>query len=127
MLSKQPTLIRPLVCINRKRVLSHPGEVAVSAGQAVNGSEVIAQANLHDHHVLVDVKEALQIKKVDDVVKILKCKLGEQLEEGDIIAETGGMFKRVVRAPMSGVVSVISGGKIILEVQGAQRAGKSRL
>jgi hypothetical protein len=128
MLSKQPTLIRPLVCINRKRVLSHPGEVAVSAGQAVNGSEVIAQANLHDHHVLVDVKEALQIKKVEDVVKILKCKLGEHLEEGDIIAETGGMFKRVVRAPMSGVVSVISGGKIILEVQGRReqvRAGYS--
>jgi hypothetical protein len=97
----------------------------VSAGQAVNGSEVIAQANLHDHHVLIDVKDALQIKKVDDVLKILNCKVGDRLEEGDIIAETGGMLKRVVRAPMNGVVAVISGGKIIMEVQGRREQLKA--
>jgi transcription antitermination factor NusG len=127
MLSKQPTLIRPLVGITRKRVLSHAGEVMVSAGQEVNGSEIIAQANLHDHHVLVDVKDALQIKKMEDVAKVLNCKLGERLEEGDIIAETG-RIKRIVRAPMSGVVTAISAGKVILEVQGRReqvRAGYS--
>ncbi|MBI9049448.1 MAG: hypothetical protein JEZ00_08510 [Anaerolineaceae bacterium] len=125
MLAKQPTLIRPLVRITRKRTLSHAGEVLVSAGQEVNGSEVIAQTNLHDHHLLVDVKQALQLKKVEEVTKILNCKLGERLEEGDIIAETGGIFNRVVRAPMNGVVAVISGGKVILEVQGRREQLKA--
>jgi hypothetical protein len=126
MLAKHPTLIRPLVNIERKRMLSGIGEVTVSTGQEVNANELVAQAELHDHHILVDVRQALQIKKVDQVAEILHCKPGERLEEGDIIAETGGLFKRVVRAPMNGVVAAISSGKVILEVQGRReqlRAG----
>ncbi len=128
MLAKQPTIIRPLVCINRKRVLSSAGEVLVATGQEVNGSEVVAHADLHDHHILVDVRQALQVKKIEAVMALLSCKVGERLEEGDIIAETGGFLKRVVRAPMNGVVTAISGGKVILEVQGRReqvRAGYS--
>ena len=128
MLAKQPTHIRPLVNIERKRLLSGIGEVTVSTGQEVNAGEMVAQAELHDHHILVDVRQALQLKRADDVLKVLNCKPGEKLEEGDIIAEAGGLFKRVVRAPMNGVVTAIAAGKVILEVQGRReqiRAGYS--
>jgi hypothetical protein len=118
MLAKQPTLIRSLIRIERKRTLSCPGDVFVATGQEVNGSEAIAQTILHNHHTVVDVRQALRIKKIRQVADILKCKVGEHLDEGDIIAETGGFIKRVVRAPMNGIVTTITAGKVILEVQG---------
>jgi hypothetical protein len=125
MIANQPTLIRPLVCITRKRVLSSTGEVLVSTGQEVNGSELVAQADLHDHHILVDVRQALQVKKLEAVAALLTCKVGERLEEGEIIAEKGGMIKRVVRAPMDGIITAISGGKVIMEVQGRREQIKA--
>ncbi len=59
-------------------------------------------------------------RKVDSVEadELIQRKKVERLAKGDILAETGGAFSRVVRAPVDCVVTEINAGVMIMETQG---------
>ena len=111
------THIVPLTKIRRARLLPAKGRVLVHVGQKVGASDVVAEARLQNQHTLVDVQRALNLASPAETRKLIDRKLGERLQTGDVIAETGKIFRRVVRAPANGVIVMISNGQVLLEVE----------
>jgi Uncharacterized protein conserved in archaea (DUF2118) len=109
------THIVPLTKVRRARLLPTNGRVLVKAGQSVTASDVVAETRLHNKHVLVDVQRDLNLTSAAETREVIDRKLGERVQEGDVIAETGKLFRRVVRAPVSGVIVMISNGQVLLE------------
>lgn len=108
----------PLTLIRRARMLSAPGRVVVRPGQQVNATDVIAEAVLSDSHLLLDVRRALNLPTAGKAESLIQRKAGEKVQKGDVLAETGGLFSRVIRAPANGTVVAISSGQVILETEG---------
>jgi hypothetical protein len=117
--------VLPLTSIVRERTLPVAGKVNVNLNQKVNPTDVIAEANFAREHVLLDVARRFGVSaKVAD--KLIKVKEGDRLQEGGLVAESGGMFSRVIKAPRAGRVMVAGGGQVLMEVGDARielRAG----
>lgn len=112
------THILPLAAIRWKRLLPLPGRVLVRAGQKVNPSDVIAQANLAPEHLILDVARALgSVREKAD--KYIQRKAGEEVSEGDVIAGPAGFPRRVLRAPASAKIILAGGGSVVLELNKA--------
>lgn len=108
----------PLTNIRRTRLLPFPGRVLVKTGQKVNAAEVIAETHLPNKHYLLDVRRAFGINAVMADSLITRQK-GEHLQKGDIVAETGKMFSRVLRSPVDGAIVAISNGQVLVEASDA--------
>jgi hypothetical protein len=65
--------------------------------------------------VLVDVRRALGISRIDEAEKLIQVSQGSRIGEGDIIAQIGGLFARTVRAPVAGMVVTVSAGRVMIE------------
>ena len=111
------TLIQPLVKIRRNRVLPVSGTVLVRVGQKVSPSEVLAESQIPTRHLMIDVNRSLGIKNIAESEKFIDRNIGDQLDKHDIIAETGGLFSKVIRAPMPGKIVSIKDGQVCLEVE----------
>ncbi|MDX9865706.1 MAG: hypothetical protein RBT34_12960 [Anaerolineaceae bacterium] len=109
------THIVPLTKVRRARLLPTNGRVLVKAGQSVTASDVVAETRLQNKHTLVDVQRDLNMTSAAETREVIDRKLGERVQEGDVIAETGRLFRRVVRAPVSGVIVMISSGQVLME------------
>jgi hypothetical protein len=104
--------------IRRTRLLPFPGRVLVKAGQKVNAAEVIAETHLPNKHHLLDVRRAFGVSGIIADSLITRQK-GEHLLKGDVVAETGKVFSRVIRAPVDGSIVAISNGQILIEASDA--------
>lgn len=113
----QPTHINPLVLINRNRLLPVPGVVNVREGQKVAPADVIAEASIPSRHYLVDVTRVLGTKNSVAAEKLITRKPGDTLQKNDIIAETGGLFSRVIRTPGEGKVVSVKKGRVLIEAK----------
>jgi hypothetical protein len=113
------THIVPLTKVRRARLLPTNGRVLVKAGQSVTASDVVAETRSHNKHILVDVQRDLNMTSAAETRDVIDRKLGERVQEGDVIAETGKLFRRVVRAPVSGLIVMISNGQVLLEADQA--------
>ncbi|HMN62220.1 MAG TPA: hypothetical protein PJ988_17765, partial [Anaerolinea sp.] len=111
------THISGLANVRRTRILPVNGRVLVSPGQRVHASDVLAETNNATRHVLLDVRRWLGYARVDEAQRTIIRQEGEKVQKGDIIAETGGLFSRIVRAPDDGQVVTISAGRVLLEVE----------
>jgi hypothetical protein len=111
------THILPLTFVRRARMLPVPGLVTVRTGQKVNASDVIAQASLPLKHQLLDIRRGLGIPQISAAERAIVRQQGDQLEKGDVIAESQGVFARLVRAPAAGEIVSISGGQVLLRLQ----------
>lgn len=116
----QMTQIHPLTLIRRNRLLPVPGEVSVRPGQKVNPTDVVAEASIPSRHYLVDVSRVLGARTTADAEKLIIRKSGDVLEKNDIIAETGGMFSRVIRTPGPGRIVSIHKGRVLIEAESEQ-------
>ena len=116
----QMTQIHPLTLIRRNRLLPVPGEINVRPGQKVNPTDVVAQASIPSRHYMVDVSRVLGARSTDAAENLITRKPGEMLEKNDIIAETGGMFSRVIRTPGPGRVVSIHKGRVLIEAESEQ-------
>ena len=110
------THILPLTKIRRARLLPAKGRVLVQVGQKVSAADIVAEARLQNQHTLVDVQRALNLATPAETRELIDRKLGERVQTGDVIAETGKLFRRVVRAPVNGVIVMISNGQVLIEV-----------
>jgi hypothetical protein len=90
------------------------GSVTVRAGQTVEATDVVAQANSQPEHVVLDVARGLGVSR-GKAGNYIKRKINEEVSKDSIIAERGG-FGRVVRSPVPGIVVAISGGQVLLQV-----------
>ncbi len=107
----------PLTKIRRERVLPVPGKVLVHTGQKVSATDVIAVAQLHQAHVLLDVAGMLGLA-AGPAEKALRVTPGQVVGEGDIIAGPVGIIPRMVRAPQAGRVIFINQGQVLFELEG---------
>jgi hypothetical protein len=114
------THILPLTNIRRARELPVPGRVLVHPGQKVSASDVIAQARMPAGHIVLDIRRGLGIHTISAAERCIVRQQDEKLEKGDVIAESGGMFSRIVRAPADGEIVLISGGQVVLRTRSAQ-------
>ena len=110
------THILALANVRRARVLSEKGRVLVRVGQNISANEVIAEAPSRRKHLLLDIRQALGLDHGKFSRKLIARNVGDKLQKGDLIAETGGLFKRVVRAPADSEVIAASGSKVLLEI-----------
>ena len=109
------TAINPLSSIYRKRVLPVPGVVRVHKGQKVSALDVVAEAQVPSRHFIVDVFSAFHCRTTVDAERMILRKPGETLESDDIIAETSGLFRRILRTPAPGRVVSIKAGRVLIE------------
>jgi len=113
------TQITPAIHLRRTRVLPVSGTVMVRQGQKVKSEDIIAEAVIPTHHELVDVVRILGLSNSKAADALIQRRVGETLGEGDILAETGGIFSRVIRTPGPGKVISIHDGQILIQT-GAQ-------
>lgn len=109
------THILPLTKIRRARLLPRPGKVLVRPGQKVAATDVIAQALVPSTHILLDIRRGLAIQKSSEVERHIVRQTGDLLEKGDVIAQTSGLFSRIIRAPQKGEIVNISNGQVLLQ------------
>ncbi len=110
--------VLPLTTIRRERALPVPGRVLVRQGQKVEPRDVIAEASLTPEHLLLDVARSLGVS-AKQAQSFIQREAGEEVAEGDLLAGPVGITRRVLRAPVSGKISIIHQGKILLEVETA--------
>lgn len=105
----------PLATIVRKRLLPVPGRVVARLNQKVVATEVVAEAQYAREHVLLDVARTFGISAVA-AERLIRCRVGDQLAEGTVVAEQKGLLSKSVRTPCDGRVVVIGDGQVLLEV-----------
>ncbi|HSV86650.1 MAG TPA: hypothetical protein VLH85_08740 [Levilinea sp.] len=110
------THILPLTRVRRARLLPENGRVLVRPGQKVNATDIVAESQQQSRHVLVDVRNGLRLNRKEPLDKYIDRRVGDRLQEGDVIGEAGGFFKHVVRSPVDGVVVAITGGRVLIEM-----------
>ncbi len=109
--------ISPAIKIHRNRMLPVNGSVIVRKGQKVNENDIIAEASLPAHHVLIDVVQAFGLADPKLAATYIKRAAGETLDHHDIIAETGGMFSRIIRTPKPGKIITVRDGLVVIETE----------
>jgi hypothetical protein len=109
------THILPLASVKRSRMLPAKGRVLVRVGQKVNASDVIAEVEMPGAHTIINVRRIFGLRRGDQLAHVLERKVGDKVEAGDILAQTGGLLSRVIRAPANGQVIAIHRGQIVLE------------
>lgn len=103
--------ILPLAHLRRLRLLNGKGRVLVRPGQMVEATDVIAEAPAPGQHLLLDVRKALGVQRVSEAERLIERQVGERVEKGDILAQTRGLFARILRAPVAGQVVAIYKGR----------------
>lgn len=98
------------IIVRRTRRLPIKGTVLVSKGDAVVPDQVVAQAKLPGMLQTIKLAEKLGVE-AKDVPAFFKLKIGDPIENGQIVAETKGifgMFKSTVISEFTGTVEAIS-------------------
>jgi hypothetical protein len=101
--------------IVRERLLPVSGTVSGRMNQKVNPVDVIAETNWSREHVLLDVARKLRVHP-SAADKLIKCKIGDQLQANAEVAASTGMFARSIRVPRDGRVVAVGGGQVLMEV-----------
>lgn len=99
--------------ICRSILLSDLGKILVRTGQRVEIGDIIAESVNPAKFLIFDLVNGLKIRshKVEGCIERL---IGEQVEEGDIIAQTKGLLPRIFRSPADGKLISIHDGKVTL-------------
>jgi len=112
--------ILPLTTVVRERLLPVKGTVLARLGQKVNSADVVAEATWAREHIFLDVARTLNISP-DAADRLIRCKAGDKLSAGAVVASGRGFMPKVIKAPSEGRVVAAGGGQVLLE------SGESRL
>ena len=96
--------------LTKTRRLPLKGEVLVEVGAEVTPQMAVAKAAIPGIMHTVKVADLLG-QDPEDVPKLLKVATGQQVQQGDIVAESRGLFglmKSTVKSPYAGTVEVYS-------------------
>ena len=106
----------PLTMLSRSRVLPYPGRILVHESQHVKATDTVGNCLLPGKHLRIDLCDALGVKSVEKCMELVERKPGDTLTKGDVIAQTRGVIKRIVRAPSDAFVISVDNGMLLLEV-----------
>ena len=112
--------ILPLTSITRARTLPSNARIMVKTGQKVSAMDVVAVMPAERRHTIIDVWQALKPGKKNTGINLISRKAGEKIKKGDVLAETGGMFSKIVRAPADCEIVAVGGNQVMLEIEGGQ-------
>ncbi len=112
--------ILPLTTIVRERMLPVKGTVRARMHQKVAPGDIVAEAAWAREHVFLDVARTFGVTG-DVADRKIRCKPGDQLQAGAVIAIGTGLLPKVVRAPRAAKVVACGGGQVLLE------SGETRL
>lgn len=109
------THVLPLTTIVRERVLPVAGKVNAHVNQRVSPTDVVAETTFAREHVLLDVARTFGISTAA-ADKLIKVNEGDRLAASALVAESGGLFSRSIKAPRPGRVMVVGSGQVLMEV-----------
>jgi hypothetical protein len=107
--------ILPLATIVRERTLPVAGKVNAHVNQRVSPTDVIAEANFAREHVLFDVARTFGVSP-SAADKMIKVNTGDRVMQGALVAESGGLIPRSIKAPRAGRVMIVGSGQVLMEV-----------
>lgn len=107
--------ILALTKIKRTRTFPSQGQVNVRVGQKVGATEPIGEYIQEKEYSLLNIRKGLNLNKNKDVRQIVKYKVGDTLQKEDLIAESGGLFSKIIRAPYKSEVLLINSSQILLQ------------
>ena len=113
----QITHILPGVVIRRERLMPVGGRIIARRGQQVQPTDTVAEAMVRPQHLLLEISRGLGLAP-NDADHYIQRRAGDEVGEGDVIAGPVGIARRVVRAPLAGVVVIAGGGQVLLELEG---------
>ena len=96
--------------VRKRRELPLRGRILVSIGERVASDTIVAEADREGDLQLARVAESLGVAP-EDVSSVMKVHEGEEVSEGQLIAEARslwGLLRSSVHAPMSGTIEFIS-------------------
>lgn len=96
--------------LRKERRLPLPGEVLVKEGDAVSADQVVAKTDLPGNVQPINVANLLSIEPADIKEFMLK-KEGDEIEKGEPLARSGGLFglfKNTYKSPVAGTVESVS-------------------
>ena len=96
--------------IRKTRLLPLEGEVLVEEGQRVRAEEPVARTNLPGDVEMINVANALSVQP-GDIRRYMLKREGDRVEEGEVIAQTKGLFglfRSQCRSTVSGTIESIS-------------------
>jgi len=105
--------IAPMINIRRIRRLPIAGNVLVNVGDSVNPEDVITEAFIPGEVVFVDIAKGLGIDPLQTPGCLVRAS-GDELHEGDILAECDAAFHRIIRTPVDGRFIDCYQGKAVL-------------
>jgi len=106
--------------VEKVRRLPLKGEVLVDKGTDVTPDQIVARTHLPGNVKMVNVANLLNVD-AQDVPEFMLIDIGKNVSEGDLLAETKGLFglfKSEVKSPVDGIlesVSHITGQVVIRE------------
>jgi len=119
--------ILPLATIERERLLPVQGQVLARLNQKVSPTDIVAEAVWARDHMFLDVARILNLP-ASAADRLIRCKVGDQLPAGAIIAMGRGLFPKTVRLARPGRVVAVGEGQVLIEsgeVRMELRAGLS--
>ncbi len=106
--------ILPLATVIRERVLPVKGTVLARLGQKVSPADIVAEATWAREHIFLDIARTLNITP-DAADRLIRCKAGDKVAAGAVVAMGRGLLPKTVRAPRDGRVVAAGGGQVLLE------------
>lgn len=106
--------ILPLITLRRERRLPLPGRITVRMDQKVSATDIVGEAHFAQEHILLEVARVFGVS-ADIARKLVLVKEGDEVTEGQVIAEKPGLFTQTIKAPCNGRVALIGGGRVLLE------------
>lgn len=106
--------ITPLATIYRKRTLPVAGQVRCGYGDQVAADRILAEADVAMGYHLLDLEHDLNVEG-DDPSRFLVKQIGDQVEEGEVIARRGRILRRESISPVKGRLIDARRGKVLIE------------
>ena len=104
--------------VDKERRLPLKGDVLVEAGKTVVPDDIVARTYLPGNVQMVNIANLLNID-AQDIAEVMLVDIGAEIKEGELLAETKGLFgffKSSAVSPVDGVLESISDvtGQVVL-------------
>ena len=104
--------------VDKERRLPLKGDVLVKAGKKVAPEDIVARTHLPGNVQMVNIANLLNID-VQDIAEVMLVEIGSKIKEGELLAETKGLFgffKSSAASPVDSVLESISDitGQVVL-------------
>jgi hypothetical protein len=113
-------VVAPMMVVRRVRVLDAPGLLRVTPGDHLEPDDVVAEVEERAPVRILDGPSALGVPAAA-VAALLRVKVSEPVQEGQLLAQHGTLFKRALRSPMNGTLASVENGRLTLRGEPRRR------